>query len=217
MRTNPGRQTITFKNNPAIISTASLVGPKETEGYFKDYFKHFLKDDTFGERSYEKSEREMLIYAIKTAIEKTEYAYTDIELIIGGDLLNQIITTTYSAREFKVPFFGIYSACATYVEALIIGAAMVDGGYRQNAVCCTSSHFSSAERQYRFPLELGTMRTPAQQWTVTGAGAGLIEIKSGYPVIESATIGRVIDYGITDANNMGGNGARSNGHYIQPL
>jgi stage V sporulation protein AD len=198
-----GRQTIEFKNKPAIIAASTLVGPKETEGYFKDYFKHFIKDDTFGEKTFEKSEREMLIYTIKTAIDKTKYSYSDIDVIIGGDLLNQIISATFSAREFKVPFLGIYSACATYCQALILGASMVDSCYRENAVCCTSSHFSSAERQYRFPLELGTMRTPAQQWTVTGAGASVLKLQKGYPYIKCATIGKVIDYGINDANNMG--------------
>ena len=198
-----GKQTIKFENKPGIIAASSIVGPKEMEGTFKDYFKYFLKDDTFGQETFEKSEREMLIFAIKNVLEKSELPYEDIDLILGGDLLNQIISTTFAAREFKTPFLGVYSACSTYTESLLLGASLVDGGYRENTVCCTSSHFSSAERQYRFPLELGTSRTPASQWTVTGAAASVLALNKNYPYIKYATIGKIIDYGISDANNMG--------------
>lgn len=198
-----GKQTLIFKNKPNIISTSSIVGPKEAEGPFKNYFKHTLKDDTFGEDTYEKTEREMLKFAIKDTVEQAKISYDKLDLILGGDLLNQIISATFSAREFGASFIGLYSACSTYTESLLLGAALIDGGYKENAVCCTVSHFSSVERQYRFPLELGTMRTPASQWTVTGAGACMLAVNHNYPYIKYATMGKVIDYGISDVNNMG--------------
>ncbi len=198
-----GSQTILFNNKPNIYAASSIVGPKEMKGHFKDYFKYYLKDDTFGEKTFEKSEKDMLVFVIKNVLDKSGVSYDSLELLIGGDLLNQLISATFSAREFKTPYLGVYSACGTYAQALLMGAAMVDGGYRDNAVCCTSSHFSTAERQYRFPLELGTMRTPASQWTVTGAGAAVLCKNNKFPYIESATIGKVVDYGISDTNNMG--------------
>ena len=198
-----GKQTIIFKNKPNILATSSIVGPKEMEGHFKDYFKYYLKDDTFGEKTFEKSEKDMLLFAIKNVLDKCRLSYDKMELLIGGDLLDQLISATFSAREFKTPFLGIYSACSTYTEALLIGATMIDGGYRDNVVCCTSSHFSTAERQFRFPLEQGTARTPASQRTVTGSGACVLVTNNKYPYIECATIGKVIDYSISDSNNMG--------------
>lgn len=198
-----GQDTIIFKNKPNIFSTSSIVGPKEVQGHFKDYFKYYLKDDTFGEKTFEKAEKDMMVFAIKNALDKCGISNENVEALIGGDLLNQLISATFSAREFKIPYLGVYSACATFCQALMLGAIMIDGGYRDNVVCCTSSHFSTAERQYRFPLELGTMRTPASQWTVTGAGACVLTANDKFPYIESATIGRVVDYGISDTNNMG--------------
>ena len=127
----------------------------------------------------------------------------EIDAIISGDLLNQIIASTFAARNFSSGYLGIYNACATFTEAITIGATIVDGGYMNNVVCATSSHFSSAERQYRYPLELGCVRPPQSQWTVTGAGACVISTQGSGPKITSSTVGKVIDYGVTDANNMG--------------
>lgn len=200
-----GRHTFEYKDRPAVIETSAIVGPQEMDGPFKNYFKYYLTDDTFGQDTFEKAEREMMVFAIKNVLEKSKLNSDDVDVFIGGDLLNQIISTSFAIRQFSIPYLGVYNACSTYVEAMLIAAAMVDSGYRNNAICCTSSHFSSAERQYRFPLELGTMRAPGSQWTVTGSGACLISKskEKKYPYLKYATIGRVIDYGIEDANNMG--------------
>ena len=129
---------------------------------------------------------------------------SDIGLLISGDLLNQIISSSFSARQFDIPFLGVYNACSTMSEAFAIGATFVDGGYYENVVAATGSHFSTAERQYRYPLELGCIRPPQSQWTVTGAGGAVISsIKGDFPKITFATFGKVTDYGVVDANNMG--------------
>lgn len=168
-----------------------------------------LSDDTFGEDTYEKAECKMLTYAVRKAIENGGYTEKDIDLLVSGDLLNQIISASFTARDFDFPFLGVYSACATMAESMAVAAALLDGGYIRRAVAATGSHFSSAERQYRYPLELGNTRPPQAQWTVTGAGAALLvdgrdERAERSPVaITGATFGRVVDYGITDVNNMG--------------
>ena len=126
-----------------------------------------------------------------------------IDAIISGDLLNQIIASTFSARNFKCGYLGVYNACATFTEALTVGATLIDGRYMSNVICATSSHFSSAERQYRYPLELGCTRPPQSQWTVTGAGSCVLSIDGLGPKISASTIGKVVDYGVVDANNMG--------------
>ena len=168
-----------------------------------------LSDDTFGEDTYEKAECKMLTFAVRKAIENGGLTEDDIDLLVSGDLLNQIISASFTARDFDFPFLGVYSACATMAESMAVAATLVDGGYIQRAVAATGSHFSSAERQYRYPLELGNTRPPQAQWTVTGAGAAVIADTGGanfdgLPIfITGATFGRVVDYGITDVNNMG--------------
>ena len=167
-----------------------------------------LSDDTFGEDTYEKAECKMLTYAIRRAIQNGGCKEEDIDLMVSGDLLNQIISASFAARDFDFAFLGVYSACSTMAESLAVSAMLIDAGYASKVVAATGSHFSSAERQYRYPLELGTTRPPQAQWTVTGAGAALITDMGGVnaansPAITSATFGRVVDYGITDVNNMG--------------
>ena len=168
-----------------------------------------LSDDTFGEDTYEKAECKMLTFAVRKAIENGGLTEDDIDLLVSGDLLNQIISASFTARDFDFPFLGVYSACATMAESMAVAATLVDGGYIHRAVAATGSHFSSAERQYRYPLELGNTRPPQAQWTVTGAGAAVIEggpgegAKNSPIAITGATFGRVVDYGITDVNNMG--------------
>ena len=192
-----------FFENVKIGSTSSIVGPKEGKGPLKDSFDSVLKDDELGQKSFEKAEVKMHTYAIKHLFHKTNLHPKDIDCILGGDLLDEIVSTSFTAREFECGYLGLYNACATFGEALIIGATLIDSGFMKRVICSTSSHFSSAERQYRFPLELGTQRTPLSQWTVTGAGATLLNRTKGRIKVTSATIGRVIDYGITDANDMG--------------
>ena len=200
---NGGEQTIFFQNKPRVLAGYSIVGPKEAMGPLDPYFHKRLRKDDFGQRSYEKAECKLHMSAISGAIISAGLTPKDIDVNIGGDLLNQIITSSFSARELDISFIGMYSACSTFGQALIVGAALIDGGYVSRAACSTSSHFSTAERQYRYPLELGTQMTPTSQWTVTGAGCTILGKEGGKIYVESATIGKVIDFGIADANNMG--------------
>lgn len=196
--------TIRFYNKPSIIATSTIAGPKEAEGNIGKYIEKKVNDDTLGEKTYEKAECKMLTYAIEHAIKNSGLKISDIGLLISGDLLNQIISSSFSARQFDIPFLGVYNACSTMSEAFAIGATFVDGGYYENVVAATGSHFSTAERQYRYPLELGCIRPPQSQWTVTGAGGAVISsLKGDFPKITFATFGKVTDYGVVDANNMG--------------
>lgn len=197
------KRTVYFKNKPVIAGTSTVAGPKESSGSISKYIQTKLKDDMYGEKTFERAESKMLFTAIKNSIINSKKTEGDIDAIIAGDLLNQIISSTFAARNFRSGYLGVYNACATFTEALTIGATLIDGGYLNNVICATSSHFSSAERQYRYPLELGCTRPPQAQWTVTGAGACVISIEGAGPKITSATIGKVIDYGVLDANNMG--------------
>lgn len=197
------QRTIFFKNKPFIRGVASVAGPKESEGSLSDYLDIKLNDDKFGEETFEKAECKMLSTAIEGAIKNAKIQTNDIDAIISGDLLNQIISSTFSARNFNCGYIGVYSACASFVEALFIAGTLTDGGHFNNVVCATSSHFSTAERQYRYPLELGCTRPPQSQWTVTGAGATVVSTEGEGLRLTCATIGRVVDYGVVDANNMG--------------
>ena len=198
-----GNQTIYFKRQPRIVATSTIAGPKECEGIIGRYVETALADDMFGETTYEKAECKMLSHVIDGAISNGGLGRSDIDLIISGDLLNQIISASFAARDFSVPFLGVYGACSTMAESLAVGAAFINGGLAHRVVAATGSHFASAERQYRYPLELGCTRPPQSQWTVTGAGAALISDKGEGVRITAATLGKVVDYGITDVNNMG--------------
>ena len=198
------KSTIFFKNKPAIIATSTICGPKEGQGNLGEYVETRLLDDTFGEETYEKAECKMLSHVIEKSVKNANLNLDDVDCLVSGDLLNQIISSSFSAREFDVPYLGVYNACSTMCEALTISAVLVDGGYMTTTVSATGSHFSTAERQYRYPLELGSVRPPQAQWTVTGAGSSVISSKKGfYPRITCATIGKVTDFGVTDVNNMG--------------
>ena len=197
------KQTLIFKNGPVITGSFSVSGPKEAKGSISNYIRLKLSDDTFGEKSFEKAESKILYTAIDGAVKDSKVGINNLNAVISGDLLNQIISSTFSARNFDCSFLGVYNACASFTEALTIGSTLIDGGYFNNVVCGTSSHFSSAERQYRYPLELGSTRPPLSQWTVTGAGACVLSKKGQGPKITSATVGRVVDFGVTDVNNMG--------------
>lgn len=207
-------QTIVFKNKPRIVATGTIAGPKECAGVIGKYVDKTLTDDMFGESTYEKAECKMLSYAISRTIENAEMQETDVDLLISGDLLNQIISASFAARDFETPFLGVYSACSTMSESMAVAAAFVNAGYYKNVVAATGSHFASAERQYRYPLELGNTRPPQSQWTVTGAGGCMIAPKGGNIAITAATFGRVVDFGITDVNNMGAAMAPAAAHTI---
>ena len=196
-------QTITFKNKPRIIATGTVAGPKECAGIVGEYVDKRLTDDKFGESTYEKAECKMLAYAIEKTMENAGVTEKDVDMLISGDLLNQIISASFSARDFDIPFLGVYSACSTMSESIALGASFVNAGYAKRVVSATGSHFSSAERQYRYPLELGNTRPPQSQWTVTGAGGVMIAGEGSDIAITHATFGKVVDFGITDVNNMG--------------
>ena len=195
--------TVKFRRQPKIIGSYSIVGPKEGAGNFKDYFDYIMKNDLFGEKTFEKAERKMIETAITGAIQKAKLNMRDINILVAGDLLNQIISSSYAARAFDFPYLGVYGACSTMAEGIAVASTLVDGGYFENVVCCTASHFSTAERQYRFPLELGNQRPPVSQWTVTGAGSCVLSQKGKGPRVTMATFGKVIDCGVVDVNNMG--------------
>lgn len=198
--------TIFFENQPRISASGTVAGPKECAGIVGRFVDKGLTDDMFGESTYEKAECKMLSYAISQAVKNAGLDEKEIDLLISGDLLNQIISASFAARDYDFPFLGVYGACSTMAESMAIGAAFINAGYHKRVVAATGSHFSSAERQYRYPLELGNTRPPQAQWTVTGAGGLVLADKSvcdSAVKITSATFGKVVDFGITDVNNMG--------------
>ena len=201
-----GKGTVMLTSRPRIVSGACLAGKKEGEGPLGEIIHEIIADDTFGEETWEKAETRFYWTAVKQAVQKAGLNESSIDFLLGGDLLNQITAASIAARELRMPFLGLYGACSTMAESLCIGGMLVDGGYARQVVCAASSHFCTAERQYRFPLEYGGQRPPVSQWTVTGAGATLVSCDTrrkaiGY--LTHATVGRVVDMGITDANNMG--------------
>lgn len=198
-----GTQTVKFDSPPVITGTSSTVGPKEGEGPLSEYFDVILKDDLYGEKSWELAESKMLRETVKAAVEMAGKKLSDMEYMFSGDLLNQLMSASFAARDLGLPFFGLYGACSTMTESLSLGSMLVDGGYADNLIAVTSSHFSSAERQFRFPLEHGNQRKLTAQWTVTGAGAAVVSSFGDGPEIQYVTTGKVVDLGIKDANNMG--------------
>lgn len=198
-----GRQSFVFDEMPVIAGWASVAGKKESEGPLATFFDITSKDAYFGQRTWEQAERHMQELAIKTLSLKTNIPSKHFGLVCSGDLLNQCIGSSFTLRNTGLPHLGLYGACSTMAESLLIASMAVGGGFSDNAVAMTSSHFASSERQYRFPLGYGGQRTPTAQWTVTGAGAALICSSGKGPRIRSCTIGTVVDLGIKDANNMG--------------
>jgi len=199
-----GKQTIVFSNPPSIIGNYSVVGPKEGNGNFSKYFDKILEDDKFGQDSYEKAERKMFLTAIEGAIKSCGMEKDDVDVLLAGDLMNQIISSNFAARQLQIPFLGMFGACSTMVESLIVGSMLIDGDFFGTVACATGSHFSSAEKQFRYPLELGTQRPPTSQWTVTGAGCSILSNKKSAVQVVKATIGKVVDWNVNDINNMGG-------------
>lgn len=197
------KRTILYDNPPIISGVSTIAGPKECMGHLGKFIEVKLNDDKYDQDTFEKAETKMLFTAIVNSIKNAHKKEEDIDTLLAGDLLNQIISATFSARNLNCGYLGIYNACATFTEAVLIGSSLIDSGNLNNVVCATSSHFSTAERQYRYPLELGSTRPPQSQWTVTGAGSLVLSKGENAPKITGGTIGRVIDYGVTDANNMG--------------
>lgn len=196
-------QTLEMKNDVYVLSGFSMVGPLEGKGPLKEYFDYVIQDDTLKEKTFEKSERKLLKTIITSAIDKAGLKLKDIDFMFGGDLLNQIVSSSYTARDLDIPFIGLYSACATMAQSLGLASIFIDNGLANNVVAGTCTHFSSAERQYRFPLELGNQRPPTAQWTITGGGATVVSNKKTNIKIVAVTFGKVVDYGVSDVNNMG--------------
>ena len=204
MGTRIGPRTVKFTNPPNMMAAFSVAGKKENEGPYGACFDMTFDDEHWGEKTYEQAERKLFLRAVESVIERAALKPDDISYLYGGDLLNQIIAAGFAAREVGIPFIGLYGACSTMAESLMVGSMAVDGGFAQYTVCATSSHFATAERQFRSPLELGTPKTPTAQNTASASGAVLLTSNRGrYPAVTHATTGRVIDMGITDVNNMG--------------
>lgn len=203
MTEKKGRQTVLLYNKPKIISSAGVVGKKEGEGPLSKEFDKIFEDGRMNESSWEKAESALQKAAIETAFEKAKLTPEDSDMLFAGDLLGQSMGTTFGVRSLGIPFAGLYGACSTMALSLGIAGVFVNCGAATRAVAATSSHFCSAERQFRLPLEYGGQRPPQAQWTATAAGAAIIDLMGNGPEIESMTFGRICDYGVTDANNMG--------------
>lgn len=202
-RKHLGRQSVRFDFPPSILSYASVVGKKEGEGPLAAYFDTISSDTKFGQQTWEKAESQMQTLALQGALRKASLSPSNVHMLFAGDLLNQCIGTSFAARGTDIPFYGLYGACSTMAESLSLAAMAVEGGYAEIVAAVTSSHFASAERQYRLPLEYGGQRTPTAQWTVTGSGAILVGSNQAPPYVRGVTTGKIVDLQITDANNMG--------------
>ena len=198
-----GRRSFRLENPPVITHWASIAGKKESEGPLGHTFDITSKDTYFGQKTWELAEQRMQQMALETLATKAGIQQSDFDLVFSGDLLNQCIGSSFTLRNMDIPHLGLYGACSTMAESLLMSSMAVGGGFADKVVAMTSSHFASSERQYRFPLGYGGQRTPTSQWTVTGSGAALVCSGGKGPKIESCTIGTVCDLGIKDANNMG--------------
>ena len=199
-----GRSTIQMENVPVIRASATVVGKKEGEGPLKEEFDLINNDTSFSQETWEKAESEMVREAVQTALQKVSLNSSEVDFIFSGDLLNQCIGSTYGLRGFEIPFIGMYGACSTMALSLAMASLFVDNGLANNAVAVTSSHFCSAERQFRFPLEYGGQRPPTAQWTATASGSILLGKEGNGSIrVREVSFGRITDLGISDANNMG--------------
>lgn len=221
MKNKLGKQTFIFPLMPRIVGSYSIVGEKEGKGPMAKWFDLILEDDTFGEKTWEKSESKMLKQAILLALQKSGRDKEDVDTVLSGDLINQLMSSSFMARDLAIPFLGLYGACSTMTESMVLGSIMIDGGYASNVLVGASSHYCTAERQFRMPLEHGNQRPPSAQWTATAAGAMLLSaydkgdqaVAQGQSLTQSkdvkelyithATVGKIIDAGIKDVNQMG--------------
>lgn len=206
-------QTVNFEKGPYVIGSAAVGGKKEGQGPLCSCFDLILDDDMYGEKTWEKAESKMLKEAMLLALKKSGKEKRDIDMVLSGDLLNQIMSSSFMARDLHLPFLGLYGACSTMTESLLLGSMLTDGGFAENLIIGASSHFCTAERQFRMPVEHGNQRPPSAQWTATAAGAMVVskfpddlsERQKGHKTIrvDCGTIGKVIDAGVKDANQMG--------------
>ena len=215
-----GRQSVIFEEKPLIRGRGTVVGEKEGQGPLAKNVDIILKEDMYGEKSWEKAESKMLKEAMKKAVSRAGITEKDIDIMLSGDLLNQLMSSSFMARDMHIPFLGLYGACSTMTESLVLGSMLIDGGFAKNVLVGASSHFCTAERQFRMPVEHGNQRPPSAQWTATAAGGVVVSAASevdsddnlsgcmtdrlGSRIrVESATVGKVIDAGIKDSNQMG--------------
>lgn len=196
-----GKRTLQLEHKPGVVSHAAVVGGKEGAGPLKNGFDEVSMDSYFGQDSWEKAETTMLSRALDRCLEKADGLRP--ECMLGGDLLNQCVSSAFAVKDRTAPYLGLYGACSTMAEGLGLAALLIDGGGFSSALAFTGSHFCAAERQYRFPMEYGAVRTPTAQWTVTGAGSCILGKTRGKVAVRAAAAGKIQDMGVTDANNMG--------------
>ncbi len=198
-----GKKTILLDHPVTIVGYGSVVGKMEGKGPYGGYFDQVIEDSRFGEDTFEQAESKLQKTSVGIALQRAGLAPQSIDSICAGDLLNQCISSSFGLKEYEIPLLGVYGACSTMALSLIIQSLFMESGAIHYGVSVTSSHFCSAERQYRFPLDYGSLRPPTAQWTVTGSGAMVLADSGNGPKIRTATIGTVIDPGIIDQNNMG--------------
>lgn len=198
-----GRRTVAFHTPPSVLAFANIGGRMEGQGPLARYFDELCDDSFFGEETWEKAESAMQKRVLRRAVEQAGLSAEDLDYVLAGDLLNQCIGSSFALRDFGIPFFGLYGACSTMGEALVLAAMLIDGGFASCVAAQTGSHFCTAERQYRMPVPYGSQRTPTAQWTATAAGCTILADQGPGPYLTHAACGRIVDMGITDANNMG--------------
>ena len=198
-----GRQTVALSDPVSVLSFANIGGKQEARGPLAGYFDELNPDAYFGQKSWEKGESAMQQFALSRAMQKGGITAEEVDCVLAGDLLNQCIGTSFGLRDFKIPFYGLYGACSTMGESLSLAALLIDGGFASIVAAMTSSHFCTAERQYRMPVLYGNQRTPTAQGTATASGCCILSRRGDGPYIAHVTCGRIVDLGIKDANNMG--------------
>ena len=198
-----GKASIIFDKDIYIVEKASVVGQKEGEGPLGKYFDNIVNDPFVGKNTWEEAESELQKLVVKTLLKKSGLTTKNIRYIFAGDLLGQLIASSFGLMDFEIPFFGLYGACSTMGEALALASLLIDGGFAETVAAQASSHFCTAERQYRMPVPYGSQRSPTAQWTATAAGCTLLSAQGPGPYITHVTCGKIVDQGITDPNNMG--------------
>lgn len=198
-----GRYSVRYRNPATIVGWSSIAGKKEGQGPLGKYFTKVISDSYQNEKTWEKAESALQKMALNCLMEKMKLKAEDIDAVLSGDLLNQCVSSSSALSNLRIPHLGLYGACSTMAESLLLGSMLVSGGFCNHVAAITSSHFASSERQFRFPLDYGGQRPPTSQWTVTGSGAVMLAQSGIGPKITSSTIGTVTDMGIIDPNNMG--------------
>jgi stage V sporulation protein AD len=210
-----GHQTWNFESKPVIMGTGVVGGPFESNGSIAEDFDLLHQDIWLGQESFEKAEKKLMEQACEIAIKKSGLKKEDVQFFFSGDLINQIIPSSFTARTLNIPYLGIYGACSSSMEGLSLSALLIDSGFAKATLAATSSHNAAAEKQYRYPTEYGAQKPPTAQWTVTGSGAVLLSSKGCGPRIAHSTIGKVIDMGISDPFNLGASMAPAAVHTIE--